>query len=675
MDKNTILELNDVKFYYNKVFTNELLVSLQKEMKIEDLIFSYSHYSNLLSGNEHFDKYEIESDYLKSDDEIKNLNNYLLDQNNIHMKQKTYDSEEILNYFDPYITEENFEEKIEKTFQDLNNILKSSYAKNEIEDSSKIDINEILQNLKVEKEQQYYKIFELRLEKNQMHQITLIMIAFIIRSIFNLSLGRKLIFSNKNINHILLRALYIQNIYVQIFTLKNIKRYIVEDREYCDKIHLKMIKICIFSKSLCSFNRANEIILILVKENKQVNDIFDFYFLKKLKKSLEKSDNIQRLRLLDFIADNMNINNEAICNIFQINKKNCYSNENINFLKGDKLDSTHLSITFEDDKNLENLSFESDYENCSFDDISFINQKCVSEIMNKYCLKLNEICKITKINIYKYLHMIYLKDDLLLKINVLEIFSKLIKNIHYCDTISENIHFLRIVLNDLKKSDEDILHLNILNSIISYSKINSLVLNFILNAHSNILMKTIIKFLCDSSMNVEKLIVGIKSFGYFFSIKESCEILLKLNPNIHLISIEKITSHSHVNVLRHSINIWLRIIPSNSKEYGWLKDLIHNILFEKVISILKEIEDMIVQINIYNLLEIMINYDICDLLLKEQWLIKSLLGNFQNNSYELKMSRYNFFMAFYQVNKTIISNNSYADNIINNFIKCIPKRY
>ncbi|CRG95939.1 conserved Plasmodium protein, unknown function [Plasmodium gallinaceum] len=675
MDSNNVLDLNDVKCYYNKVFTNELLLSLEKEIKIEDLIFSYSYYSNLLGGNENFDKHEIENDYLKSDDEIINSNNYLIEENKMYMKKNTYDSEGTLNYFDPYITEEEFEEKIEKTFYDLNNILKSSYTENKVGDFNKVDLNEVLQNLKVEKVQEYYQIFELRLEKNQMYQIILIMIAFIIRSIFNLSLGRKLIFSNKNINNILLRALYIQNIYIQIFTLRNIKKYIIEDGEYCDKIHLKMLKICIFSKSLCSFNRANEIILLLVKENKKVNEIFDFYFLKKLKKSLEKSDNIQRLRLLDFITDNINLNNEAFVDIFQVNKKKCYNNEIENLLKDDKSDATHLSIIYKDDQNLENFTFDSDYENCTFNDISFVDQNCVKEMMNKYCLKLNDICKMIKINIYKYLHMIYLKDDLLLKINVLEIFSKLIKNIYYCDAVSENINFLHTVLNDLKKSNEEILHLNILNSIISYSKINPLVLSFILNSHSNILMKTTIQFLCDCSMNVEKIIVGIKSFGYFFSIKESCEILLKLNPNIHLISIEKISSHSHVNVLRHSINIWLRIIPSKSMDFVWFKDLIHNILFEKIITILKEIDDILIQINIYNLLEIMINYDICDLLLKEQWLIKSLLGNFENNSYELKMSRYNFFMSFYKANKTSISNNSYADNIINNFIKNTPKRY
>ncbi|KAI4835597.1 hypothetical protein MKS88_004809 [Plasmodium brasilianum] len=730
-NSNIILELNAVKGYYNKVFTNTLLQTLQRDIKVEDLIFSYNHYSNLLVENKNYDDdyHEISSDYLKSDDEMDKVSPNSFDKNK-HLGME-HSKEDTINYFDPSISEETFEEKIEKTFDYLNNFIKSFCEESQMNKSGEMEIiNSLMQTLEIEKvNEEQYQIFNMCFDKFQIYQITLIVLAYILRSIFNLSLGRKIIFSNERINEILLRALYKQNIYVQIFTLKNLKKYIIQDGEDCDKIHLKMIKICIFSKSLCSFNRAYEILLHLIKDNKQVSEIFDFYFLKKLKKSLENLNNIQRLRFLDLICDSINLNAAKICDIFRISKKNSLiiNKEGNNLLKGEGennhstnlladssnllTDSSNLladsSNLLADSSNLlanssnlladsanlsadvhtrnanfqvHNFSFESEYEEevCTFGEISYIYQKTVDEKMKKYNLKIKDICKMTKINIYKYLHMIYLKDDLLLKINVLEIFSKLIQNIYYCDAVFENTYFLHTVLNDLKNmSDEgEILHLSIFNSIISYSKINSSVLSFLINAHSNILMTRIIDYLSESSnKNNEKLIVGIKSFGFFFSIKQCSQILLNIKSNIHLLAINNINTHAHTNVLRHSINIWVKILPSKSMNFEWFKDLIHTILFNKIIVVLKEIDDTLIQMNIYQLLEIMITYNIAHLILKEQWLIRSLQENFENNSYDLKMSRYNFFKEFYQFSKNIIISDPFADTLIKNFIEKIPKRY
>ncbi|SBT71975.1 conserved Plasmodium protein, unknown function [Plasmodium malariae] len=695
-NSNIILELNAVKGYYNKVFTNTLLQTLQRDIKVEDLIFSYNHYSNLLVENKNYDDdyHEISSDYLKSDDEMDKVSPNSFDKNK-HLGME-YSKEDTINYFDPSISEETFEEKIEKTFDYLNNFIKSFCEESHMNKSGEMEIiNSLMQTLEIEKvNEEQYQIFNMCFDKFQIYQITLIVLAYILRSIFNLSLGRKIIFSNE-----LLRALYEQNIYVQIFTLKNLKKYIIQDGEDCDKIHLKMIKICIFSKSLCSFNRAYEILLHLIKDNKQVSEIFDFYFLKKLKKSLENLNNIPRLRFLDLICDSINLNAAKICDIFRISKKNSLiiNKEGNNLLKGEG-ENNHSSNLLADSSNLlpdsanlsadvhtrnanfqvHNFSFESEYEEevCTFGEISYIYQKTVDEKMKKYNLKIKDICKMTKINIYKYLHMIYLKDDLLLKINVLEIFSKLIQNIYYCDAVFENTYFLHTVLNDLKNmSDEgEILHLSIFNSIISYSKINSSVLSFLINAHSNILMTRIIDYLSESSnKNNEKLIVGIKSFGYFFSFKQCSQILLNIKSNVHLLAINNINTHAHTNVLRHSINIWVKILPSKSMNFEWFKDLIHTILFNKITVVLKEIDDTLIQMNIYQLLEIMITYNIAHLILKEQWLIRSLQGNFENNSYELKMSRYNFFKEFYQFSKNIIISDPFADNLIKNFIEKLKK--
>ncbi|CAD2099799.1 conserved Plasmodium protein, unknown function [Plasmodium vinckei] len=664
----TILDLNAVKGYYNKVFTNERVLKLQKDIKIEDLIFSYSYYSNLGAENSNFDNFEISSDYLKSDNEIdqSNANSFYNDKK---FRIENEEEEEPINYFDPNVSEQMFDEKIKKTFEYLNNFLKSFYIDNFSNETNDTEIiNYVVDTLKVEKENnESYKIYDMNFDKTQISQITLIIIAYIIKNLFDLSLGRKLIFSNENINKLLLKAIYMQNIYIQIFTLKNLKKYLIEDGEYYDTTHLKMIKMCIFSKSLCSFNRANDIIIRLIKENKQVNEIFDYYFLKKLKKNLEQSDIIQRLRLLDLIIDCINLNNSYVYEIFKLKSKP--ENDSTNYEKKikDIENVIHNLCT-----NNNSQAFEESY---TFDDISFIDKEILKHNMEKNNLNIDDVCKLIKINIYKYLIIIYLKNDLLLKINVLEIFSKLAQNKYFCDAF-ENTYFLHIILNDLNNLDEDILHINILNSLISYSNMSPQLLNVVINAHSNCLIKKINDYISDTScINNEKLIIGLKAFGYFFSINEASKIFLSINPNIYVTVINTINTHAHTNVLRHAINIWIKILPYEYNNSDFFKKIVHDFLFKKIITILKEISDTIIQINIYELLQKIINYDIAELIINEQWLIKSLQDSFESNTYELKMSRYNFFKSLYKVHQNIIINNSYANNIINNFLEKVPSRY
>lgn len=276
--------------------------------------------------------------------------------------------------------------------------------------------------------------------------------------------------------------------------------------------------------------------------------------------------------------------------------------------------------------------------------------------------------------------MIYQKEDLLLKINVLEIFSKFVQIKYYSDSTVQNSHLLHTILKDLQNPDDEVLPVSILNSLICYAQISSSLLHFIINTHDSILMKTIIYFLTNdssqgSSSNVEKLIVGIKAFGYFFSMKESNEALVNLNSNAHLIVINNISTHSHTNVLKHAINIWIKILPAECMGAQWNKQLIHSVLFQKVIKILKEIDDQEVQINTYQLLRVMIPYSIVDFIIQEQWLIRTLQSSFGNNSYELKMSRYYFFKELYELNKITITNDAFADNLISNFLEKMPKRY
>ncbi|ETB58255.1 hypothetical protein YYC_03911 [Plasmodium yoelii 17X] len=673
--KATILDLNTVKGYYNKVFTNELVLKLQKDIKIEDLIFSYSYYSNLGTENNKFDNYEISSDYLKSDEEIDQSNS------NSFYKDKKFrienEEDEPINYFDPNVSEQLFDEKIKKTFEYLNNFLKSFYTENFSNETSDTEIiNYVIDTIKVEKDNnENYKICDIEFDKSEISQITLIVIAYIIKNLFDLSLGRKLIFSNENINKLLLKAIYMQNIYIQIFTLKNLKKYLTEDGEYYETTHLKMIKICIFSKSLCSFNRANDIIIRLIKENKQINEIFDYYFLKKLKKNLEQSDNIQRLRLLDLVIDCINLNNSYVYEIFKLETKP--KNDSINYEQKTK-DFENLIHNLYTNNNIQNFETSYNFEdksNYTFDDVSFIDKEILKYNMDKNNLNINDICNLIKINIYKYLIIIYLKNDLLLKINVLEIFSKLAQNKYFCDAF-ENTYFLHIILNDLKNLDEDILHINILNSLISYSNMTPLLLNVIINAHSNCLIKKINEYISDTScINNEKLIIGLKAFGYFFSINQVSKIFLSINPNIHVTAISTINTHAHTNVLRHAINIWIKILPYECNNSDWFKKIVHDFLFKKIIVVLKEINDTIIQINIYELLQKIINYDIAELIINEQWLIKSLQNNFDSNTYDLKMSRYNFFKSFYKAYENIIIDNSYANNIINNFLEKVPNRY
>ncbi|CZT99230.1 hypothetical protein CYL21_4749 [Plasmodium falciparum NF54] len=723
-NKNRLLILNDVKNYYNKIFTSEVLISLQKDIKLEDLMFSYNYYSHLIYENNNVDEvYVIPSDYLNSDDDLDyNINDnneltcFLLRREERRNKSKAnyrYSNDEMINYFDPLTSEEEFEEKIEKTFEFLNNLLLSIDVGNNDMNNNHLDgsnssnklhlINQICINLNVRKEDDnIYKLCNIQVDRSQINQITLIIIAYIITSIFKLSMGRKLIFSNKNINNMLFRTLHLQNIYIQIYTMKNLKKYIVEDAEFCDIVHLKMIKVCLFSKSLCSFNRANHILLLLLREKKNYShDIFDFYFLRKLKYSLEHSDNIERLRLLDFITDCINVtNDENVCNLFKLkvkssqnktafsknentnvnnnnnnNNNNSYSNNN-NGINVDISQLYNTDIQLKLDKQFNRYCDESDDEDIYTDNIIFSQIHGLKDIMNKHNYKIKDIYLMIRINLFKYLHMIYLKDDLLLKINVLEIYSKLVQNIQYCDGLHwENCYFLYNVLYDLKEKDDYILHLSIMNSLISYSFINESVLLYLISAHSNILIKIILQYIDNKESDVEKLIVGIKAFGFFFSYKESSNLLLNLNKNAHLVVINHISTHSNTNVLLHAINIWLKILISKPMDDIWFKNIIHSILLEKIILILKEIDDNNIQTNIFKLLHLMIPYDIATTILNEQWIIKSLHDEFENKAYDLKISRHKFFVALYQHNKDIISNNAYADNLIRNFIEATPKRY
>ncbi|KJP88246.1 hypothetical protein AK88_02027 [Plasmodium fragile] len=696
-EQKPIIELNAIKGYYKKTFTNELLLSLQNEIKIEDLLYSYNYYSYLLTEDNKFDNKEVGCEYLKSEDELEE--SPPSGGNNRYKVRTEHSNDDIINYFDPTVSEASYEEKIEQTFDYLDNFLKAFYVPNDMNKSGDMEIiNDMLKNLVIEKvNNDEYKIFDMQCEKSQIYEITLIIIAYIIRNIFSLSLGRKIIFSNEKMNSLLLRALYKQNIYIQIFTLKNLKKYIMEDGECLQDIHLKMIKICIFSKSLCSFNRSNELVKLLVKENKHVSEIFDLHFLKKLKKSLEHSDNVQRLRWLDLIAECANINSQQICDIFQTKKKKkiditqeSAEQDGDMSCQGED-EETHMgdvvppdtTDTYDIDVNLENFTYDSEYEEgkCTFDDISFVSKNVVEEEMKKHNVQLSQICKMIKINVYKYLYMMYQKDDLLLKINVLEIFSKFVQNEYYSDSILHNCYFLHTVLKDLQNLDDEILPLSILNSLICYAKISEPLLHFITTTHDNILMKTIIYYLTHDSTfqggnaNIEKLMVGIKSFGYFFSLKESSKALISLDSSAPLIVINNISTHSHMNILKHAINVWVKILPAECMGAEWNKQLIHDVLFQKAITILKEIDDEQVQINTYELLRAMIPYSIADFIIQEQWLIRTLKSSFGNNSYELKMNRYNFFKELYELNKIIITNDAFADNLMSNYLEKVPKRY
>ncbi|SOV16205.1 conserved Plasmodium protein, unknown function [Plasmodium gaboni] len=715
--KGRVLDFKEVKDYYNKIFTSEVLISLEKDIKLEDLMFSYNYYSYLINENDNVDEsYVIPSDYLNSDvdmeyntdDNIKSNGFILKEQERMYKRNVNYkySNDDMINYFDPLTSEEEYEEKIEKTFEYLNNLLLSldrdnidmnyNHPNGSNSSNNLHLINQICINLNVIKENDnIYKLGNIQVDKCQINQITLIIIAYIITSIFKLSMGRKIIFSNKNINHMLFRTLHLQNIYIQIYTLKNLKKYIIEDGELYDIIHLKMIKLCIFSKSLCSFNRANDILLRLLREKKcHSSDIFDFYFLKKLKLSLDRSDNIQRLRLLDFISDCINItNDEKLCNLFKldvlssqnktpsnINDHTNVNNNNYNNDDGsDMYQLSNVEKQFKEHNQINNnvdKCDECDDEYMNIDDIIYSQVHGLKDIMKKHNYKKEYIYQMIRIDLYKYLYMIYIKDDLLLKINVLEIFSKLIQNINYSNGLNiDNSHLLHNVLYDLKKNDEYILHLSIINSLISYSYMNESILHFLIDSHSNILLKTILQYINNKESDVEKLIVGIKAFGFFFSYKESCNLILNLDKNAHLIVINHISTHSNTNVLLHSINIWLKIFTSKPMDDTWIKNIIHSVLLEKIILILKEIDDNNIQTNIFKLLQLMIPYDIVTTILNEQWIIKGLNDTLENKTYDLKISRYNFFVALYKHNKDIISNNAYADNLIRNFIEPPPKRY
>lgn len=678
MNRNCVLGINIVKKYYNQIFTNELLESLQKEMQIENLIFSYMYYSNLFSTGVNIDKIIIDDNYLKSDDEVKKLNDDIMKQSKTYIKNDLENVHKNVNFFDHNVSEHDFEENLERTFEGLNEILESFGDELEPKDtnisSNKTDdLSFVLENLNfIENiEEGCFNLFHLKLEKEEVYRITLTMIAYILRGIFTLKLGRKLIFSNETITTILFKALYIQNIYVQIFTLKNLKKYIVDDAEECADVHLKMIKLCLFSKSLCAFNRANEIIFYLLKSNKHVEEIFDFYFLKKMKRTLELHNNIQRLRILDVIADSLNLKNEKMYKIFQIEKKERKIDAAINHV-------TLLGNTFYPDiyePNSQTDLLESDSENYISGDITYLSSDELNRVMTKYKLSVQEIMKLTKINIYKYLHLIYVKDDLLLKINVLEVFGKLVKNISYASTVKANINFLSEVLKDLGDPMQEILHVSILNSLISYYQINSVILNFIITAHSNILLKKIIEYINERNTDVERLIIGIKAFGFFFSTKEAAKILLELDPDIHVSCIDQISTHSHPDVLMHSINIWVLIMASKSVSQEWMEQIIHTRLFERVIIILKEIDDSLIQVNIFELLKLMISYSICDLILSEKWLINSLTETFKNTNFQLKKSRYTFFEAFFSAYEDDIKNNTYAYNIIKKYLQKKPTMY
>ncbi|GAB68279.1 hypothetical protein PCYB_131540 [Plasmodium cynomolgi strain B] len=578
-EQKHIVEVNAIKGYYKKTFTNELLLSLQKEINIEDLLYSYNYYSNFLTEDDKFDNEEVGSEYLKSEDELEELPPSGGDKK--YKVRKGDSDEDMINYFDPTVSEELYEEKIEQTFEYLDNFLKAFYVPNDMNDSGEMEIiNDVVKNLVIEKiNDDEYKILDMQCEKSQIYEITLIIIAYIIRNIFSLK---------------------------------------------------------------CA-----------------------------------------------------NINSQQICNIFQTKKKKKNMTQENAEQDGGTSDQgekeeTHTggdvppatTDTDDADVNLENFTYDSEYEEeeCTYDDISFVSKNLVEEEMKKHNVQLSQICKMIKINVYKYLYMIYKKDDLLLKINVLEIFSKFVQNEYYSNSTVENCYFLHTVLKDLHKSDDEVLPLSILNSLICYSKINSALLHFIISTHDNILMKTIISYLTNdsthgSSSNVEKLIVGIKSFGYFFSLKESSQALLSLNSNAHLIVINNINTHSHTNVLKHAINIWVKILPAECMGAEWNKQLVHDVLFQKVITILKEIDDTEVQINAYQVLRFMVPYSIADFIIQEQWLIRTLKSSFGNNSYELKMNRYNFFKELYELNKITITNDAFADNLISNFLEKVPKRY
>lgn len=677
MDARSVLNINVVKKYYNQIFTNELLNSMQKEIKIEHLVFSYNHYSNILSNSINIDKIQMNENFLKSDDEVIKLNCEMVKQNRSYIKDDLNSVQQNFNFFDPNVSEHEFEENLEKTFEYLNMLLESfgdEIQTNDTSDSAKTGIGFILENLHFieNNEEDCFNLFHLKLEKEEVYKITLTMITYIIRGVLTLKVGRKLIFSNEIITSILLKALYIQNIYVQIFTLRNLKKYIMDDKEECADILLKMIKLCLFSKSLCAYNRASEILMYLFKENKHINDVFDYYFLKKMKKCLETHDNIQRLRILDFIADSLNIKDEKIFKIFQIEKRKRKIDDSVN--QAALLENSYYPAIYEPNDQTDFVG--SDSENYTIDDITYLDRDQLEIMMEKHHLDIKQVVTKTKINVYKYLHVIYLKDDLLLKINVLEIFSKLVKNVSYENTLKANIKFLTEVLRDLGDPIQEILHMSILNSLISYSHMNSVIVKFLITADSNILLRKIIEYVNERNSDVERLIVGLKAFGYFFSIKEAAKIFLELDEDIHVSCIDQISTHSHTDVLRHSINIWILIIASKSVPEEWLEKIIHTKLFERIIIILKEIDDSLIRINIFELLKIMLNYSICNLILSEEWLINSLAGSFENNNFQLKKSRYTFFQAFYEAYESDIQQSStYAYNVIKNYLKKTPTMY
>ncbi|VWU49353.1 conserved protein, unknown function [Hepatocystis sp. ex Piliocolobus tephrosceles] len=679
-NNKTVFEFNDIKKYYNQVFTKELLLRFEKEINIEKLIYSYFYYFNLYIGNNDIEKDTIESDYLDTDDEFAIMYS---DTFNKNIKLRTYDENSIrnnnnylINYFDPNIDENTYEKKIENTFSYLNNFLISLYTDSN-DNSKKLSENEIINNtfstinVNEGKEEDKFVIFDIDFDKVQINELTLIIMAYIIRSIFNLPLGRKLIFSNINNNNLLLKSIIIQNIYIQIFILRNLKKYLMDDGESYDNVHLKMIKICLFSKSLCSFNYSNKILLYLINQNKQIQKIFDFYFLKKL--------TIQRLRLLEFITECLNSNNETICNIFSVNTQKNYHSDFVSN-KNDK-DFEELMTTCDkyEDVDGKHVSGGQQQNKTDINEymLSLMDPIILQNKMQKYNLTQNDVYNMTKINLYKYLIILYSKNDLLLKINVLEIFNKLVQTTYCSNSILENCYFLYIVLIDLYFSNDELLHTSILNSLISDAQPSKSIIHVLMNAHSNILIKKIIEYVQNDSNNIndEKLVVGIKAFGYFFSFKDYTKLFLTLNPNIHLMAINKISTHSNTNLLKHAINIWIKIIASECMNKDWYEMLIHNLLFNKIIIILKEIDDNIIHRNIFDLLTIIIKFDIINLILNEQWLIKSLQVNSKNDTYELKISKYNFFKLLYEQNKHIIATHSYEENIMQNFLKNLPKMY
>lgn len=663
MEEPKLVDINVVKNYYNELFTNSLLESLQKETSTESLIVSFLHYSNLLNPNNQLDQIEVKSDYMESEEEVTSYVKCVMQKSTSHRLEELNEMERNLNHFDYSINEEEFERQIENMFNYLNSLLESyydEYTKGVVEPLPK-DITQILKRITIEKEGEIYRLFNQTMEESQMIQILLIMLSNVIRGILDTPKGRELIFSNYNICKILLKAIYIQNIYIQILTLKNLRKYIIEDKKECLCIHAKMIKICLFSNSLCSVNRANGILQWLLIEDKYVNQIFDFYFLKKMKKTLEKPYNIQRLRILDFIVDGINSNNETCVSVFQIKKESSkqglekYYENNKDPMDPSKSDNMQL--------------FEENYETYTLQDMPYFEKREIQEIMEKNKLIVKEVAQLTKMNVYKYLYTIYCNNDILLKVNVLEIFSKLIKHVHYCERTEENICLLFLVLNDLKDPNQEILHISIMNALISYAMINESILSYIINAHSHVVLHKIVEYLNNDGSDVEKTVIGLNAFGYFFSEKESSDIFLKMHPKIYMTAVEKINTHAHKNILKHSINVWLFIMASKSKMELWLKQLIHDILLDKVLMVLKEIDDTSLQTNIFNLLFLMIPCDICNNILKETWLINNLPATYDRDEFHLKMSRYNFFSAFLKEYDEIIKNNNmYAYNVIKNYI-------